>query len=242
MNRPNKYVAYYRVSTRRQGASGLGLEAQKKDVASLAVQTEGPITAEYVEVETGKTATRPKLAEAIRHAKLTNSTLVVAKLDRLARNAHFTRCLRESGVPFLCCDNPNANELTIDILAVIAEHEAKAIASRTKAALAVARERGTLLGSSRPGHWDGHEDRRQAGGAKGRPMGTAENARRAAEYYGDVIVPKAQAWHVMGKTCQEIADLLNADGFTTRRRKPFTAMAVWRLLDRYVDKSVPATC
>ena len=121
-----KYVAYYRVSTKKQGRSGLGLEAQQKAVRAMADRNGATIIAEYVEVETGKSAKRPKLLEAIHHARLTNSTLVVAKLDRLARNAYFTRTLKDSKQKFTCCDNEHANDLTIDLLAVIAEHEARA--------------------------------------------------------------------------------------------------------------------
>ena len=150
-----KYVAYYRVSTKKQGRSGLGLEAQQKAVRAMAERNGATIIAEYIEVETGKSAKRPKLLEAIHHARLTNSTLVVAKLDRLARNAYFTRTLKESKQKFTCCDNEHANDLTIDLLAVIAEHEARAIATRTREALAVTKERGKMLGSARPGHWDG---------------------------------------------------------------------------------------
>jgi DNA invertase Pin-like site-specific DNA recombinase len=230
-----KYVAYYRVSTKKQGRSGLGLEAQQKAVRDMAARFGATIIVEYVEVETGKRADRPKLLEAIRHARLTNSTLVVAKLDRLARNAYFTRTLKESKQRFVCCDNPNASDLTIDILAVIAEHEARAIATRTREALAVAKDRGTLLGSNRPGHWDGREDRRQAGAVKGLPLAAAEHSRIARDHYGDVIVPKMKAWREEGKSLDEIAALLNADGFTTRRdQKPFTKATVWRLMDRYV--------
>jgi len=134
------------------------------------------IIAEHVEVETGKSAKRPKLLEAIRHAKLTNSTLVVAKLDRLARNAYFTRTLKESKQKFTCCDNEHANDLTIDLLAVIAEHEARAIATRTREALAVVKERGKPLGSARLGHWDGREDRRQEGIVKGLPLPSPNTA------------------------------------------------------------------
>ena len=181
MNIILKYVAYYRVSTKRQGESGLGLEAQQKAVHALAEKYGATIIAEYIEVETGKSAKRPKLLEAIQHAGLTNATLVVAKLDRLARNAWFTRTLKESKQKFVCCDNPDASELTIDLLAVIAEHEARAIATRTREALAVAKERGTLLGSARPGHWDGREDRRAFGQKKSQPLASAANAKKASD-------------------------------------------------------------
>jgi DNA invertase Pin-like site-specific DNA recombinase len=232
-----KYVAYYRVSTKRQGRSGLGLEAQRKAVREAAARNGATIIAEYIEVETGKSSKRPKLHEAIRHARLTNSTLVVAKLDRLARNAYFTRTLKESKQKFICCDNEKANDLTIDLLAVIAEHEARAIATRTREALAIAKDRGTLLGSKRPGHWDGREDRRQAGAANGLALAVAEYSRIARDHYGDVIVPKMKEWRDQGRSLDEIAGLLNADGFTTRRdQKPFTKATVWRLIDRYLGR------
>jgi DNA invertase Pin-like site-specific DNA recombinase len=230
-----KYVAYYRVSTKRQGKSGLGLEAQQKAVHEMAARNGATILAEYIEVETGKSSKRPKLHEAIRHARLTNSTLVVAKLDRLARNAYFTRTLKESKQKFTCCDNEKANDLTIDLLAVVAEHEARAIATRTREALAIAKDRGTLLGSNRPGHWDGREDRRQAGTTNGLSLAVAEYSRIARDHYADVIVPKMKEWREQGRSLDEIAALLNADGFTTRRdQKPFTKATVWRLLDRYL--------
>jgi DNA invertase Pin-like site-specific DNA recombinase len=115
-----KLVAYYRVSTKGQERSGLGLEAQKTAVAEYARQTGGVVIAEYTETETGKTADRPNLAEAIGHTRLSAATLVIAKLDRLARNVHFTSGLMESGVEFVACDNPDANKLTIHLLAAMA--------------------------------------------------------------------------------------------------------------------------
>jgi len=232
-----KYVAYYRVSTKKQGKSGLGLEAQQKAVREMAGRHGATIIAEYVEVETGKSAKRPKLLEAIRHAKLTNSQLVVAKLDRLARNAYFTRTLKESKQKFTCCDNEHANDLTIDLLAVIAEHEARAIATRTREALAVVKDRGKPLGSARLGHWEGREDRRQEGIVNGLPLAVAEYSRIARDHYSDVLVPKMKQWREEGKSLDEIATLLNADGFTTRRdQKPFSKATVWRLIDRYLGR------
>jgi DNA invertase Pin-like site-specific DNA recombinase len=109
-----KYVSYYRVSTSRQGQSGLGLEAQQQAVQSMAKKNGANIVAAFTEIETGKSTSRPKLAEAVRHAKLTNAILVVAKLDRLARNAAFMQALKEARLRFICCDNEFANELTID--------------------------------------------------------------------------------------------------------------------------------
>jgi len=240
MNRPNKYVAYYRVSTKRQGQSGLGLEAQQRAVHGLTDGSQGPLLAEYVEVETGKSAKRPKLNDAIQHAQLTNSTLVVAKLDRLARNAQFTRCLREAGVPFVCCDNPQANELTIDLLSVIAEHEAKAISVRTKEALASAKARGTLLGSARPQHWDGREQGRLRGTQNGQPAASAANAANARKRYQDVLIPEIKRRREAGETLATIVSWLNSQGFTTRptshrpQGSKFTVAILWRLVQRYL--------
>ena len=155
-----KIIAYYRVSTRRQGESGLGLDGQKSAVETFAKQHAASIIGSYVEVESGKKSDRPVLAQALGHARLAKATLVVAKLDRLARNVAFLSALMESGVDFKACDNEHANRLTIHILAAVAEAEAKAISERTKTALAAAKRRGVKLGSARPGHWKGREDRR----------------------------------------------------------------------------------
>ena len=142
-----QFIAYYRVSTKRQGASGLGLEAQQAAVRSYLNGGDWSLVGEFVEVESGKDDERPKLQEALKMARLTGSTLVVAKLDRLSRNLHFLTSLQRAGVRFVCADNPSANELTIHLLAAIAEHERKAISERTKAALQAAKARGQKLGS-----------------------------------------------------------------------------------------------
>ena len=131
-----KAVAYYRVSTPAQGRSGLGLEAQKAAVAELARQRDLILLAEFTEIESGKVNTRPTLAQAMHHARITNAVLVIAKLDRLSRNAAFLLTLRDSGVRFLAADVPDANDLTIGVLAVIAQAERETISRRTKEALA----------------------------------------------------------------------------------------------------------
>src|SRR5262245_41996714 len=155
-----RLIAYFRVSTRKQGQSGLGLEGQAEAVDSFQKQHNATIVANYKEVESGKRKDRPELLKAIAHAKRSKAVLVVAKLDRLSRNVAFLSALMESKVQFVCCDNPHATPLTIHILAAVAEDEAKRISDRTRAALAAAKMRGTLLGSARPGHWSGREDRR----------------------------------------------------------------------------------
>lgn len=143
------FVAYYRVSTARQGQSGLGLEAQQEAVRAYLNGGSWRLVGEVVEVESGKRSDRPKLAEALRLAKLHKATLIIAKLDRLARNVAFVSSLMESGVEFTAVDFPQANRLTIHILAAVAEHEAAMISARTKAALAAAKARGTKLGGFR---------------------------------------------------------------------------------------------
>lgn len=140
-----KIVTYYRVSTLRQGRSGLGLDAQRAAVMAYA-DGRHEVVAEYVEVESGKDNDRPQLAAALHRAKVTGSILVLAKLDRLSRNAAFLLALRDSGVRFIAADMPDANELTVGIMALIAEAERKAIATRTREALAAAKARGRVLG------------------------------------------------------------------------------------------------
>ena len=144
-----KFVAYYRVSTARQGASGLGLDAQQSAVRQYLNGGRWSLVAEVVEVESGKRGDRPKLAEALRLCKVHGATLVIGKLDRLARNVAFVSSLMEAGVEFTACDFPQANRLTIHILAAVAEHEAAMISARTKAALQAAKARGTVLGGYR---------------------------------------------------------------------------------------------
>lgn len=135
-----KYISYLRVSTEKQGRSGLGLEAQRRAVEDFLNGGRWKLVEEYVEVETGKKADRPQLQAALNHAKLTGATLVVAKLDRLSRNAHFLTGLQEGGVPFVCADMPEANEMVIGIMVQIAQWEGKMISERTKAALASVKE------------------------------------------------------------------------------------------------------
>jgi DNA invertase Pin-like site-specific DNA recombinase len=133
---PVKYEAYYRVSTSRQGDSGLGLSAQKKDVENHIKYSNGEMIGEYVEVESGRRVKRPQLEAALAMCKKQNSVLIIAKLDRLARNVAFVSNLMVSGVQFVAVDNPHATKLTIHILSAVAEFEAELISQRTKASLA----------------------------------------------------------------------------------------------------------
>ena len=144
-----RFVAYYRVSTDKQGRSGLGLDAQREAVHRHLNGGSWHLVAEVIEVESGKRNDRPKLSEALRLCRIHKATLIIAKLDRLARNVHFTSGLMESGVDFVAVDFPQANRLTIHILAAVAEHEAGMISARTRAALAAAKARGVQLGGLR---------------------------------------------------------------------------------------------
>ena len=139
-----KFIVYYRVSTQRQGQSGLGLEAQQHACAHY------DIVAEYTEVESGKKSNRPELAKALAHAKEIGATLLIAKLDRLARNVHFITGLLEAGVPITCADMPEADRTFLQMAAVFAEWEGRRISERTVDALAAAKARGVKLGSKTP--------------------------------------------------------------------------------------------
>ena len=144
------YIAYYRVSTQRQGRSGLGLEAQQQAVNVFLHGHEELIIESFTEIESGRKNDRPQLAAALDACRRYKAVLVIAKLDRLARNVHFISGLMESGVEFVAVDMPEANRLTIHILAAVAEHERETISQRTKAALQAAKARGTKAGQPRP--------------------------------------------------------------------------------------------
>ena len=223
-----RFIPYYRVSTKRQGQSGLGLEAQQVDVLKLIAERDGTEIARYTEIETGKNPERVELARAIQHAKMANATLVVAKLDRLARNVAFTSALMESGVDFICCDCRDANRFTLHILAAVAEEEARKISERTKKALAAAKARGVKLGSKKPGRWHGKQNGWEAAKAKA-VQAQQKKTRKAYEN----MLPTMKQMRDEGRTVATIAAWLNEQGFLTTAKKPFTAAAVWRILRRY---------
>jgi DNA invertase Pin-like site-specific DNA recombinase len=147
-----KFVLYRRVSTTRQGISGLGLESQEETVRRYVTNQKGMVVGEFVEVESGKKtdAERPQLAQALSECRRLKATLVVAKLDRLSRNAEFLLRLQNSNVDFVCCDCPNVDRFTVGILALVAQRERELISERTKSALDAARKRGVKLGTKHP--------------------------------------------------------------------------------------------
>jgi len=228
MRKTKLAIAYYRVSTKRQGESGLGLEAQRATVEEYARSEGLTISAEYVEVETGKSKTRPQLLRSLAHAKRSKAVLVVAKLDRLARNVAFTSALMEAGVDFVACDNPHANRFTIHILAAVAEHEARQISVRTRDALQAAKRRGVKLGSARPGHWEGREHLRIAGLEKAREAAAKAHTEAFHHEYDDLL-PVVKEWRAEGVSLRQIAARLNEQGHTTRRGKAWNATQVLRL-------------
>ena len=144
-----RFVAYYRVSTDKQGESGLGLDAQRQAVMNYLNGGPWKLVAEHTEVESGKRNARPELQKALAACRRHKAKLCIAKLDRLSRNLAFIATLMDSGAEFVATDNPHANKLTIHILAAVAEHEREAISERTKAALAAAKARGKKLGGPR---------------------------------------------------------------------------------------------
>ena len=162
------FVSYLRVSTQKQEQSGLGLEAQRKTVEDYLNGDNWTLIEELVEIESGKNNRRPKLVEAIDLCKASGATLIVAKIDRLTRDAAFLLNLKDAGINFIAADMPEANRLTIGIMALVAEQEREAISKRTKDALAVAKARGVQLGAYRDGRFVGR-------------IGTAEDAKKASE-------------------------------------------------------------
>lgn len=220
-------VGYQRVSTKGQGESGLGIEAQEAAIQVYARQTGAKVVAMYTEVESGKLADRPELAKALAHARRSKATLVVAKLDRLARNVAFLSALMDSNVAFVACDQPQANRLTLHILAAVAEAEAKAISDRTKAALAAYKARGGKLGAELPQCRNLTAEAR----AKGIRMAGDASRRAAEEAYSDLI-PTVRALKADGLSLRAIAERLNAEGHTTRRGKPWNQVQVSRVLER----------
>ena len=209
-NSPQRLVAYERVSTARQGQSGLGLEAQCKTIGDFAASRSAEVLARFTEVESGRKADRPELAKALHLARVTGATLVIAKLDRLSRNAAFLLTLRDSGVRFVACDMPGANDLTVGIMALVAEAEREAISRRTREALAVARARGVRLGNP-----NGAAALRRAG--KGGVALCAAVTANAEAFAADLAPVIADIRAGDATSLRAIAAELSARGIRTRR-------------------------
>lgn len=220
-----RIVAYERVSTARQGASGLGLEAQRQAIDGFVASRNGTLLGRFTEVESGRNPDRPELAKALHLAKVTGAKLVIAKLDRLSRNAAFLLALRDSGVRFVAVDMPEANDLTVGVMALVAEQERAAISKRTKEALAVAKTRGVRLGNP-----NGAAALRRAGKG-GAPLRAAVT--RNADAHARDLAPVVTDIRAQGATSlRAIAAELNARGMLTRRGGRWHASTVANLLDR----------
>jgi DNA invertase Pin-like site-specific DNA recombinase len=215
-----KFVAYYRVSTERQGRSGLGLDAQQASVMQYLNGGRWTLVGEFTEVETGKGKDaldkRPKLREALALSKKMKATLVVARLDRLARNVHFLTSLMESKVKFVAVDMPQANEFTVHIIAAVAQHEAKRIGERTKAALAAAKARGVKLGTAGPTNI----------------AGATEKAQEAAQAHAEKLRATLKGLQAQRLSQRAIADELNALGIPAPRGGAWHLPTVQRVLAR----------
>lgn len=220
-----RLVAYERVSTARQGRSGLGLEAQRKAIDDFAGARAAEVLARFTEVESGKRSDRPELMRALTLAKLTGATLVIAKLDRLSRNAAFLLTLRDSGVRFLAVDMPEANDLTVGIMALVAQQEREAISRRTKEALAAAKARGAKLGNPN----GAAALRRSEDGGRSLRRAVAENADCHARDLADVVATIRSEGH---RSLRSIAGQLNERGILTRRGGQWHVSNVRNLLKR----------
>lgn len=224
-----KFISYLRVSTTRQGISGLGLEAQRQAVTQYLNGGHWTLAQEVVEVESGKRNDRPAIAEALRLCRLHRATLIIAKLDRLARNVHFISSLMEAGVEFVACDFPQANRLTVHILAAVAEHEASMISARTKAALAAAKARGKNLGGLR-----GKPERMKPMASKGNAASTEARKLTASKRTADLL-PVIEGLKSEGVlTLLGLAAKLNERGITAPRGGLWTAAQVARLKSKVV--------
>lgn len=220
-----KFVAYYRVSTKKQGVSGLGLDAQKSTVNNFVGAN--VLLAEYTETESGKNDTRLELLKAIAYAKENNATLAIAKLDRLSRNVAFIFELKDSKVDFVCCDMPDANTMTIGIFAVLAQHERELISDRTKKALRALKNKGVKLGS--PGNLTDNARRKSIVIRKELALINAENKKAFAL----INILREQ-----NKSFRYIAEQLNNAGFKTSKGNKFFAMSVKQLYDRVKSANV----
>jgi DNA invertase Pin-like site-specific DNA recombinase len=220
-----KVVSYLRVSTQRQGASGLGLEAQRTAVETFCRSHGYHIVEEFVEVETGKRNDRPILRDALARAKSCKALLVISKLDRLARNVAFIANLMESGVEFRACDMPEANRLLLHVMAAVAEQEARAISERTRNALQAAKARGVPLGASNPASRNLSPNAAVRGAAA-----SIVSRRRLRDETNAAIAEQIAKLRQGGFSLREIAVTLNDAGHTTATGKAWHAMAVSRVL------------
>jgi len=223
----SKFVAYYRVSTTQQGSSGLGLDAQRVSVNQFLNGGDWELINEFIETETGKGADaltkRPQLRAALDACRKTGSKLLIAKLDRLARNVHFVTGLMEASrgngknaVNFVACDMPEANDLTIHIMAAFAEHEASRISQRTKDALAIAKARGVALGKAGPGNLKPNIEARQA----------------AANAFAEKLRGQLEGFRLRRLTQRQMVNEMNDLGLSTMKGGKWSLLQLQRVIAR----------
>lgn len=230
----SKYIAYYRVSTQKQGLSGLGLEAQQETVARYLGGGGSELIGEFIETETGKgadaLAKRPQLRAALEACRKSGAKLLIAKLDRLARNVHFITGLMEAAkgngknaVKFVACDMPEANDLTIHIMAAFAEHEAKRISERTKDALRAARARGKLLGAAGAANLQPNIEMRQA----------------AADSFANKLRGQIEGFKLRGLSQRQMVAELNSLGIPAAKGHDWSLIQLQRVIKRLRASELP---
>lgn len=232
-----RFVSYHRVSTEKQGRSGLGLDAQKKAVADYLNGGAWELLHEFVEIESGRRKDRPELKAALAMCKREKATLVIAKLDRLARNVAFVATLLEGKIKFVCCDMPEADSTMLHIYSAMAEREAIKISERTKAALAAAKARGRQLGWSMPSRF---EEQRIAS-----RHGAAANRSQARRFASNVLPIIGSIRDAGVRSLAGVAEALNARGIATARGGQWHAATVRRLeareqIDNVINSSPKA--
>lgn len=216
-----RYVAYFRVSTNKQGESGLGLESQRGAVSDYAARTGGELLASFTEVESGTKDDRPELLKALRKCRLTGATLLIAKLDRLSRNRRFLLELADSKLDFVAVDMPEANSFTVGILACMADYERQLISERTRAALAAAKARGTILGNPNLAAV-------RTGDTSAARAAWVANAKSRQSEVREVCLEMIAEHGEM--STRKLADKLNSAGYKTKTGKQFSATQVWRAM------------
>jgi DNA invertase Pin-like site-specific DNA recombinase len=216
-----QYVAYYRVSTVQQGRSGLGLESQQKTVEQFITGRDAELLDAFTEVESGKKSDRPLLDKALRRCMLSGATLVIAKLDRLSRDLEFIAKIQNSKIDFVCCDMPEANTLTIGMMATLAQYERELISERTKAGLAAAKARGQTLGNPNLQLVRNNDTTAATTAAK---AAAAERNLQVRE-----LITEMEAEQGRAMSLRELAESLNDAGYKTARGARFTATQVSRI-------------
>jgi DNA invertase Pin-like site-specific DNA recombinase len=217
-----KHINYYRVSTAKQGLSGLGLEAQKNTALEYLSRVGGELIESYTDIESGSKNNRPELEKALRKCRLTGATLLIAKLDRLSRNRRFLMDLQDSSINFVCCDMPEANNLTVGLLACMADYERELISERTKAALKAAKARGVVLGNPNLGLV------RNTDTTAARAALTAQAKARNSELKH--VIEEIKESYSSPLSLRQIAKHLNDAGYTTARGKSFQGNSVNRIV------------